>query len=351
MKRFLLPLLIAFTLLAGCAPPPADIRYIYPLPPDQPRIEWLGTYMSQDDFPKSGWDIFLEKIIGKPPLDFFSGPYGIAADGAGRVFVVDLYQKNVLIYDLNARTIKTLLDEPLLNRPLFLSIDSKMQLYVADGESRKVLVFTTDGRLIRTYGNKDELVNPVYVKVDEPRRRLYISDTRGGGIHVYDLDDGRRLLVFGKGELLGAQGVAVGPDGNFYVADTLNAKIRVFDASGKLLRSFGERIDQDFGFEHPKDVAFDSEGHLWVLDYRKPMLRIFDTEGTFLFSAGGPATHKMGFANPTALYISPDDEVYVTDLTARRFSHWRYLSKAALARHPLPATAPDAVKKPGEGDK
>lgn len=330
-----LPWLLAFVLLlGGCAAPPPAVRYIYPLPPEQPRIEWLGTYASQDDFPKTGMEIALDNIAGKPPLDLFSGPYGIADDGAGRVFVVDVYQKNILVYDFNQRTVKPFLEEPVLGRPFYLAIDSRKQLYVADSENRKVQVFSSDARLVRTYGGPGELVNPIYVEVDEPRGRLYVSDTRGG-INVYDLASGRLLFEFGRGELLGAQGVQVGPDGNFYVADTLNAKIKVFDPQGKFLRSFGERVDQDYGFEHPKDLAFDSEGNLWIVDYRKPFLRVFDPEGKFLFSAGGPATHKMGFANPTAIYISPLDEIYVTDISAKRFSHWRYLSKAALTRHPL----------------
>jgi len=332
-------------LLAGCAAPPPVVRYIYPLPPEQPRIEWLGTYASQDDFPKSGAQIAWEKTAGKPELEKFIGPYGIAADGAGKVFVVDLYARNIRVYDFNLRKIKFLLDEPILERPYYLSIDSKKQLYVADAGQKKVLAISPQGKLVKTYGSKEELVNPVYVKVDEARRRLYVSDTRGGQIVVYDLDGGQKLFAFGKGQLLGAQGVAVGPDGNLYVADTLNAKIKVYDAEGQLLRQFGDRLDAEYGLESPKDLAFDSDGNLWLVDYRKQMLRVFGPDGSFLFTAGGSVMHKMGFATPTAIYISPEDEIYVSDLIGKRFSHWRYLSKAALARHPLTEADLDLIRK------
>lgn len=349
-KYFLWPMMLLL-FLAGCAAPPPATRYIYPVPPETPRVEWLGTYMSQDDFPKGGAQLAFEAIAGKPPLDLFTGPYGIVADGAGRVYVVDLFSQNIFIYDFNLNTVKTLFQEPVLRRPLYMDIDSKKQLYVADAESQKVFVFTPDGKLIRTYGSAEELTLPAYAEVDEARRRLYVSDTRQGQINVYDLDGGQRLFAFGKGKLMGAAGVAAGPDGNLYVADTLNANIKVFDASGNYLRKFGERNDSLEGLENPRDLDFDSEGNLWLVDFRKPVLRAFKPDGTFLFNMGGPLEHKMGFGTPTAIYISPEDDIYVTDLAGKRFSHWRYLSKGALARHPLPEASGEGAKTRNDGNK
>lgn len=347
-RQLLWPMAALLLLLAGCsAPPSRTLRYLLPTPPDEPRIEWLGTYASQDDFTKTSGELAMESILGKPPLERFMGPYGIAADGAGKVFITDVYLQNIRVYDLNRRKVEFFLREPILQRPYYLAIDSQKQLYVADAMLKKVLVFSPGATLVKTYGNKDELTNPVYVEVDEKQRRLYISDSEQQQIHVYGLDDGRHLFAFGKGVLLGPQGVAIGPNGHVYVADTLNALIRVFDAEGKLLRSFGERNDTQGGMEHPKDLAFDSEGNLWLVDYRKPVLRAFAPDGTFLFVTGGPVTHKMGFGTPSGIYISPEDDIFIVDFITKRFSHWRYLSKAALARHPVTAEDLEALRGGG----
>lgn len=342
MKRYI-PWGVALLLLAGCSAPPS-MRYIYPVPPEQPRIEWLGTYATQDDFPKGQLQIAFEGIAGTPPLDGFVGPYGIASDGAGQVFIVDLYMRNIRVFDFNKRETRMFLDKPLLVRPYYLAIDSKKQLYVADAGRQEVLVFSPDARLVRIYGSSAELTNPLCVEIDEKRGRLYISDARPGQINVYDLADGKRLLAFGLGQLMGAQGMAIAPDGSLYVADTLNAAIKVFDPQGNFLRKIGERNDSEWGMEHPKDLAFDSEGNLWLLDYRKNVVRIYTPEGRPLLTFGGASTYLMGFSTPVAIYISPEDEVFITDFMGKRFSHWRYLSKSALARHPLTAADLEAVK-------
>lgn len=332
---------IILALLAGCsASPQAPMRYLYPLPPEQPRIEWLGTFHSQNDFPKSDAQIAMEKIVGTPPLESFVGPYGIVADGEGKVFVTDMYLKNIRVYDFNQNKVSWLIDGPLLTQPFYLSIDSRKRIYVADAGAKKIFVLDRNGKVQSTIG-EGELRHPSYVKVDEPHQRLYVSDTGTSQIVVYSLD-GKKLFTIGKlgfaeGQLWGAIGIAPGPDGNLYVADTLNARIQVFDRDGKYLRYFGKRQSGAGGLEQPRDLAFDSEGHLWVADARRPYIQVFQPDGTLLLELGtGQADgHKMGFSAPTGIYISPTDEIYITDVARRWFSRWQYLSKGYLARNPV----------------
>lgn len=341
MNKKLFLLMAVSMLLAACgAPPKTQLRYIYPLPPEQPRVEWLGTYASQDDFPKTDAERAMEKLVGKPPLQTMTGAMGIVSDGEGKVFVADMYVKDLHVFDFTRRKVEPFLKEPLLVRPYGLAIDAQKRIYVADGGGQKVLVFSRDAKLLQTIGNAQELTNPVAVEVDDARQRLYVSDAAGGRVQVYDLA-GKRLFTFGEqpgaGKLVTPQGLATGPDGNLYVADTLSASIKVFSADGSFVRTLGQRGDAMGSLAHPRDVAFDSEGHLWVVDHQKPYLQIFATDGTFLLAVGSAqtTTHKMGFGSATTITITPTDEVYVSDFAFRRFSHWQYLSQSFLKRRPF----------------
>lgn len=327
--------------LCACAPPPQE-RVIWPLPPNPPRLEWLGTYASQDNFPKSGFQLFLDNLLGKQALSVFQMPFGIAADGHGIVYVADSADANLRIYDLNRHTVNYFSKDPIFDRPMGLDIDADGNLYVVDGGKHSVLVFDRDRRPLRVFGSPAELTAPVYVKVDAPRDRVYVSDSRANRVVVYNRAGVKQgeigpLLDSKDNALFSPQGMAIDKDGNLFIAEVLGTRISVVDAQGKYLRSFGERGDALYQFEAPKDLAFDSEGNLWVVDNRRPQIYTYTPEGVLLLVTGEPqrSAHALGFVAPTAIFIAPDDTIYISDRMNRRFSVYRYLSQKYLAEHPF----------------
>jgi len=63
-----------------------------------------------------------------------------------------------------------------------------------------------------------------------------------------------------------ATAVAVGPQGNIFVADFYNHRIQKFTAAGKFLVAFGSRGKNAGQFEGPTDVAVDADGNVYVVD-------------------------------------------------------------------------------------
>jgi len=339
-------LMVAFVALwglAACSGPAQEskVRVLWPLPPEQPRVEWLGTYSSEDSFPKTDAQKRLEAIVGKPPLQTFRMPFGITSDGKGRVFVSDSVAGNVYIYDLNARTISFL--DPVGNmfqRPGGMAMDGAGNLYVADFELRGVTVFNPAGKRTGFYTD-ESMVAPAFVAVDDQRDRVYISDPRAHKIHVFSRD-GRKLPALGENipaehEFTGPTGIAVGPDGSLYVAMQLKALIYVLSPQGEVLRTFGERGDQVYQFEAPRDLAFDGEGNLWVADVRRNGIFTYAPDGRLLLVTGGEKNlgSPFGFATPSGIFVDRNNIVYVVDRLFKRFSMWRYLDARYLAEHPL----------------
>lgn len=346
-RRVLLLVFISLLsmLVVSCSPPPRK-RVLWPVFPSTPRIEWLGTYSSQDDFPKSGWQLFGEGIIGKQEQAVFKSPYGIVRDSKGLVYIADSLDSNLRVYNLSAQTIEYFSDEPFFTRPAGLAIDAADNLYVVDTDMAAVLVFDKKRRPLRTIGGPNELQAPAYIAIDAARARIYVSDPRANRIVIYDRF-GKKMGEIGPqwasekgtGGFSSPQGMAIDQEGKLYVAELLGAKISVFDAKGNYLRSFGERGDAVYQFEAPKDLAFDSDGNLWVVDSRRAQIYTYSPAGELLLATGTstPSSDPLGFNTPTAIFIAADNYIYVSDRFNRRFSVWRYFSNRYLKEHPFSA--------------
>jgi sugar lactone lactonase YvrE len=347
LRHFVFILLLAS--LSGCSVPARPVVY-WPAPPNQPRLQWINTVSSQDDFDKTPGQVFFEKIAGQQPLDLFKKPSGIAADGKGKVYVADMDMGNVKIFDFNKRTLEYLSPQSMFKIVLGLAVDSQGRLYVADGGQSKLLVFDANRKPLFTIGGPELLKKPTAIALNERLGRIYVTDSLAHRVVVFDLQ-GKHLFSFGQvgprpGDFFSPNGIAVDSQDRVFVADTLNARIEAFDAEGVFLFAFGERGDHEWQFENPRGLAFDSEDHLYVAEARKSALMVFESDGTPLLRVGqGVSTNPLGFTMPNAIAIDANDRIYIADALNRRFTIWQYLSASYLRDHPLDTGALDAARR------
>ena len=154
---------------------------------------------------------------------------------------------------------------------------------------------------------------------------LFVADSRNHRIVHLD-PQGMFLNAFGgygnvmDGEVPGGLmnepwGVAVGPDGNVYVADTWNHRIQVFTPDGQFLRMWSafEVNGLPDGFWGPRGIAVDQTGRVFVTDTGKQRVVVFDSNGSYLTQFGSLGLDAGNLDEPVGIDIGSDGNIYIAD--------------------------------------
>jgi NHL repeat len=90
----------------------------------------------------------------------------------------------------------------------------------------------------------------------------------------------RAFALDSRQKLYGAFDLAAGPGGQLYVADFGDQSVKEFDASGTLVRQYGEGRGQGPGeLASITDIAIGPGGELWVADHSNARITVFGRDG------------------------------------------------------------------------
>lgn len=245
----------------------------------------------------------------------FIGPYGIAADGLGNVYVAD-YSTNEI------RTIGP-------TGTIFHAVGTGTACMGGDGGP------ATSGGVNRPWGLACDNSNNVYI-ADYSNNRIRkinavsgtISTIAGIGPAGYTGDGGPATSA----QLLNPTGVAVDPSGNVYIADMGNHVIRMINTAGIISTVVGTGASGDSNdgimatdakLNVPRDVGADAAGNIYVVEEATSRIRFVNHttgimttvaggNGWGLTGDGGPATAaKMGW--PCSIALDAAGNMYVAD--------------------------------------
>jgi len=183
-------------------------------------------------------------------------------------------------------------------------------------------------------------------------RRVYVADSMGGSIHVYDVARsnysviktdassligiavvGQRIIVTDSVagrvrcfDLKGHQVWSRGPKDGFvrptgitasadeiYVVDTMQHKVMMLGLDGSMRESFGTRGSGEGEFNFPTNIARAADGRLFVTDTLNFRVQVFDRRGRALSSFGELGDDPGYFDKPKGVAVDSAGHVYVVE--------------------------------------
>lgn len=246
--------------LVGCGSEQAG-----PAPEEMPRVEtWAG----------SGNAVVGDgALLDGPALEArFNEPTGLAADAEGNIFVAD-FGNHVIRKVSPGGNVVTLAGsgqpglkdgrgtEAEFNGPTAIAVDRAGRVIVADTGNHRIRVIESDGTVTTLAG------------------------TGPSGLGRGAFADGPAAAA--RFNL--PKGIAVDAEGNVFVADTDNLRIRVirdtgivetYAGTGEIGSADGPRLKATLG--HVQQIALDEQGGLWIVDQSNRLLRRITPDGSLV---------------------------------------------------------------------
>ena len=326
------------------------------------------------------WGYDSDEDGGPATSALLNWPTGVAVDADGNLYIADEYNNRIRKVDTSGiiTTVAGMrrlpgevgeeeeddedVGEPatsaLLNRPTGVAVDTEGNLYVADRNNHRIRKVDAEGVITTIAGMADEgfsgdggpaasaqLNKPSGIAIDEDGY-VFIADRDNNRIRQIDPDGMISTFIGAKdgsgesgteGRLAAPRGVAVDAEGNVYISDKFNNRVRKIDADGIITTFAGSGEKGPFEDEDaigdggpaidarlrgPTGLAFDAEGNLYITDPGNHRIRKVDAQGMITTIAGsgersfsgdeGPAAEAQ-FSLPVGFEIDVDGNIYIAD--------------------------------------
>jgi len=241
-------------------------------------------------------------------------PAGLTFDKQGNLYIAD--RENHVVRKVNTQGIITTVagtgtagfggdggpaTKAQLNLPSDMAVDSEGNLYISDRSNNRIRKVAPDGTITTYAGTGNEGYNgdnmaatratldkPFGLAVDK-EGNLYIADRGNNRIRMVDAASGLIVTVAGDGgfffigdngpayraSIAGPTDVAVDDEGNIYIADRSNNRIRMVNSLGMIRTVMGtgqqdyngdSEVARETNLHLPFGVDLDQNGDLLVID-------------------------------------------------------------------------------------
>jgi DNA-binding beta-propeller fold protein YncE len=199
-------------------------------------------------------------------------------------------------------------DEPEMKQPYGIAVGPDGTLYVADTFGRAIHVYDLE----KSRYSAIDVAGDSLIGVGVAAGRLFVTDSASGRVLCLD-PKGRVLWSRGPKEgLLRPTGLVVGDD-RVYVTDTVANRVVVLNFAGAVVAFFGERGNGPGQFNYPTNIARGADGRLYVTDAMNFRVQVFDADGRHLRAFGRLGDAPGDFDKPKGIAVDSEGHVYVVE--------------------------------------
>ena len=205
-----------------------------------------------------------------------------------------------------------------LSSPTDVTFIDDDEILVADQGNHRVQQFNVQSaqNFVNSFGRQGtedgNFEYPVSVCMDY-ESRVIVADYENHRVQVLTRN-GAPIFKFGDGgdETLNCPVGCACLKNRFIVADSLNSCLKVYDSSGNLLCTIGERGNANGQFLKPCGLCVDQHENILVSDEETGHVQQFTKEGNF----SGKTVSKL--TQPWGIATMPDGRILVCDSRARK---------------------------------
>ena len=202
-----------------------------------------------------------------------------------------------------------------LQRPVTGAVDAAGRIYVTDMGLAAVCVFDPVAGEFSVWNKAEGLTGfaaPTGIAVGKDGD-VYVADA-DLGIIARLTPKGETRPAIGKGILRRPTGLAYDADQQqLYVADTYAHDIKVFDARGNLTGTLGRRGEGPGEFNFPTHLAY-ARGELYVTDTMNSRIQVLDTlSGRVKLRFGERGLMMGNLVRPKGVAVDGEDNIYVVE--------------------------------------
>lgn len=256
--------------------------------------------------------------IGDAP-GMFREPRGLSITPRNTILVTDFRNYRIQEIDKTGKALNTWgrngTGPGQFNDPTMAVMDREGNIYVADTWNHRVQKYHADTNTWQADWAAVDFYAPRGITIDNANR-VYVVNTSRHSIHVYR-SDGERLAVWGNGTadvttFHDPIGICTDTNNDVYVADCGNARIKIMDPQGNVLRLIHVEDWATDGFVEGY-IDVDADGKIYATSSSNHKIIVYTPDGVMYsrFGKYGGGPEVLNY--PTGIAVADNGNILITD--------------------------------------